>query len=112
MSAEEQRFMDVLKMLRPEMREVVLAFGDLLPEDQEELGRPIIERAAHMRKYLDVALARHGVSHSPGNTRGNNLPMAPRAAKANLPPAGSSTEPAQLNNSVTKKMTARKGNDS
>jgi hypothetical protein len=43
-SPDEKRMLDALRMLRPETREAVLAFADLLPEDQDELGRPIIER--------------------------------------------------------------------
>jgi len=75
-SEEDAHLAELVKLLRPEVREVVLAFNDLLPEDQEELGRPILERAAHMRKYLQAALSRHGVALKPGNIRGNALPVA------------------------------------
>ncbi len=78
MSPEESDILAVVQLLRPELREILLAFNDLLPEDQQELGRPILERAAQMRKYLDAALSRQGVTHKPGNVRGNDLPVAPR----------------------------------
>jgi hypothetical protein len=91
-SPDEKRMLDALRMLRPETREAVLAFADLLPEDQDELGRPIIERAAHMRKYLDAALARHGVTH----TR-NNLPMAPPFAGVERRSTSSPHEPERRN---------------
>lgn len=68
----------LVRLLRPELRELLLAYNDLLPEDQQELGRPILDKAAQMRKYLNAALARQGVTHQPGNTRGNDLQPAPK----------------------------------
>lgn len=63
--------------LRPEWRELILAYNILLPEDQVAMAEPMLKKAAEMRKYLVASLAKFGVQPRDLDSTGNKLPVAP-----------------------------------
>lgn len=67
----------LVDQLRPEWRELILAYNILLPEDQATMAEPMLKKAAEMRKYLAASLAKFGVQPRDLDSTGNKLPAAP-----------------------------------
>lgn len=67
----------LVDQLRPEWRELILAYNILLPEDQMAMAEPMLKKAAEMRKYLAASLAKFGVQPRDLDSTGNKLPAAP-----------------------------------
>lgn len=69
---------ELVAQLRPEWRELILAFEELLPEDRDAMVQPILKRAEDMRRHFEAALARQGIHHRALTSTGNQLPLAPQ----------------------------------